>query len=251
MTLPLNQILLGDCLEVMKTLPDGCVDALITDPPYSNTDLKWDKKIDLAAFWVEANRVCKENATMAIFAVQPFTTDVIVSNRKAFRYDLVWQKTSPVGFLDANLRQLRAHETILVFCRKYRGAKCKKLYTYNPQKTKGTPYKTNGTGVVGHYIKPRINTVNTGERFPTSVLTYSNRTGGKSLHPTQKPLDLLQNLVRTYTNPSDLILDPYAGSGSTCHAALLENRNYIGVELDADYHTVAAQRIATARESVA
>ncbi|MHA0043491.1 DNA-methyltransferase [Deinococcus sp. PEB2-63] len=243
---------LGNCIDLMRTLPDQSIDALISDPPYGTTALKFDQTaIDWEAWWVEAKRITKPTAPIVLFAQQPFTTDLIVSNRKMFRYLLVWQKTMPTGFLDANARPLRAHEDILVFAHGGTVGSNKNKPTYNPQKTPGEGYSRNRGGVADHYASTERSSGNYEGRHPTSVLTLSNHNGalwGKTedvvKHPTAKPIPIMRWLVATYSNPGDTVLDPFAGSGTTGVACVQLGREFIGVELDATYHALASQRIA-------
>lgn len=250
MSLPLNQVLLGDAIELMRTLPDGSIDAVISDPPYNTTKLKFDCAIDWQAFWAEANRVCKLTAPMVMFAAQPFATDLINSNRKAFHYELIWEKTMPTGFLDANRRPMRAHENILFFCRKWYSS------TYNPQKTPTTrQLRKRKNGRSNHYgAHGKSDSDNHGLKHPRSVLQFRNVNRGfdpDAVHPTQKPIDLVKFLVGSYSNPGAVILDPFLGSGTTAIAAIETGRNFIGIERDQSYHAIALERIAKAQEAVA
>ena len=238
--IPLNQIILGDALEVMLSLPDSCIDTVITDPPYGTTGIKWDVPIDLTIFWHEVNRVTRNTSVIAVCSAQPFTTDVINSNRKNFRYELIWEKTIASGFLSANSRPLRAHENILIFNRKSKGS------TYNPQKTKGEPYKSKGGGRCEQYGDYRgTPTVNLGDRFPRSVLRFP--TVQKMGHPTSKPLGLMRWLVNTYSNPGEIVLDPFMGSGTTAVACIEAERQYFGVEKMSEYINLANERIVKTR----
>lgn len=239
----LNQIVLGEAIATMRQLPAASIDALITDPPYATTALAWDKGIDWEAFWVEAKRVCKPTAITALFSQQPFATDLIVSNRKHFRYEIVWEKPLATGFLGANRRPLRCHELVLVFCEKPGKS------IYNPQKTRGEAYtRKGGNDFSAHYNQGRIAmTFNTtGERFPRDVLKFKSvhRSWLKeAIHPTQKPLDLLKWLVLTYSNPGMVVLDPFMGSGTTAISCLETGRNFVGCELSHEYHAQSLQRI--------
>ena len=238
---------LGNCLDVMATLPTGSVQALITDPPYGTTELAFDQGgVDWAAFWAEARRVCTPSAVMVLFADSLFTVDLIVSNRSEYRYRLVWEKTRGTGFLDANQRPLRTHEDILVFCRALRSS------TYNPQMrpaervTASTVRDGNlGTHHWGNN-KGRAAWEDNGTRHPGSVLHVPSIRSQDSVHPTQKPVDLMRWLVASYTQPGDTVLDPFAGSGSTGVACVALGREFIGVELDATYHALAQQRVTNA-----
>jgi site-specific DNA-methyltransferase (adenine-specific) len=239
----------GNCFEMMKSIPAKSIDAIITDPPYGTTALKWDKKIDLVAWWEAAESVIKDAGVVVMFSQQPFTTDLINSNRKHFRYEIIWRKDRPVGFLDANIRPLRAHENILVFSRNFRRSNDGKraAATYNPQFTVGKPYRrkhqAQHTAHYGFVSKNDYETINPGRRFPVDVLDYPNRVGGKSLHPTQKNIDLVKWLVLTYTNLGELVLDPFAGSGTTLAASLETGRNAIGIEQDESYIKIIQTRI--------
>lgn len=246
------QVIHGDCLEVMRGMADNSVDAVLTDPPYGTTALHFDQTpIDWPAWWAEIHRVTKENAVIVCFAADLFTVDLIQSNRKNYRYRLVWQKTMPTGFLDANRRPLRAHEDILIFAERMKGS------TYNPQKTQGEAYvRKHGGGRMAHVSgHAAIDTISDGGRHPTTVIRFSNHNGalfGQTekvvKHPTAKPLDLMQWLVSTYTNPGDKVLDPFAGSFSTGIACVQLGREVIGIEKDANYFSIASKRLKTALE---
>ncbi len=246
-------LVLGDCLERMAELPDGCIDLVVTDPPYGSTDLAFDKiKIDWEAWWKEIHRVTKPSAIIACFAAQPFTTDLINANRKNFRYDLVWEKTNAVGFLSANVRPLRAHESILIFCRRFGYRRemqgqhiVRRMQSiYNPQMEEGAAYVCRGEakhgGIYGA-VKAAGSHQNHGTRFPRSVMKFSRDV--PSLHPTQKPLALLKWIVRTYSHAGQLILDPFAGSVSTGNASVSEGRRFIGMESDPIHFVPGQQRL--------
>ncbi len=235
-------------MELMDNLIPHSIDTIITDPPYGTTRLAWDHAIDLDLFWDKANRAIKPNGVIVMFSQQPFTTRLINSNREHFRYELIWRKSSPVGFLDAKIRPLRIHENILIFCDHYRGVHNKLRSVYNPQFTAGKPYvRTRSAGNrAEHYgnFTEQTTSVNEGKRYPVDVLDYSNRTNkADHYHPTQKPVDLMRWLVLTYTNPGDEVLDPYAGSGSTGVACALTGRSFVGYELDPHYAEVACARV--------
>lgn len=243
------QVILGDCLQVMRQFPDGHFDLVLTDPPYGTTALAFDQaRIDWPAWWAEVHRVAKHNAVIVCFAADLFTVDLIQSNRKHYRYRLVWEKTMPTGFLDANARPLRAHEDILIFSRRGTVGTNKNRPTYNPQKTPGEAYGDKGVRQARHYRDDLGNIEREGSdggRHPKTVIKFSNGNRGNE-HPTQKPLDLMAWLVRTYSNPGDLILDPFMGSGSTGAAAIQEGRRFIGIELDEKYHAIAQRRVQNA-----
>ncbi|HEX8834302.1 MAG TPA: site-specific DNA-methyltransferase [Abditibacteriaceae bacterium] len=223
----------------MSELPDASIDALITDPPYATTCLPWDKRIDWPAFWQQAHRVCKPTAVMAMFSAQPFTTELINSNRKYFRYEIIWAKTMATGWLNANRRPLSGHENILIFSRLPSGS------TYNPQKSAGTPYKSRAHKTeCALYTTGRMTDINntTGERHPKTWMVFQHDSK-RGLHPTQKPVPLMRHLVLSYTNPGDVVLDPFAGSGSTGVACLENQRRFIGIEKEPDYFERAKTRL--------
>ena len=236
---------LGDCLEILPTLAAGSVDAVVTDPPYGTTQIDFDAaRLDWSSIWNWVYEVSKLAAIMALFTSQPFTTDLINSNRKDYRYEVVWEKSAFTGFLDANRKPLKAHETIQIFCRKP-GASI-----YNPQFGVGTIRKNGGKGKrAEQYGDFKTSyTDNGGKRYPGSVLYFSNGHGDQtSFHPTEKPLAIMKWLVMTYTNPGDTILDPFMGSGTTGVACIQTDRNFIGIEIDEDYFNIAKKRIEQAQ----
>ena len=229
----------GDALELLNTLPAGSVDSVILDPPYGITKLPWDQPLPWSTLWTELHRITPPTANLLIFSQQPLTSELIISNRAAFRYELIWQKTRATGFLDARCRPLRAHENILLFCQQWRGAGNRMKATYQPQMTPGTPYhkrrvndrRGNRAVHYGSSSDPYQPTINaTGERFPHSVISLPsvNEHG----HPTAKPVELLRWLIRTYTRSGEVILDCCMGYGSTGIAARREGRRFIGIEKD-------------------
>ena len=242
----------GDSFRLMQRIRTSCVDAVITDPPYGTTALAWDHKIDLEAWWGNVDRILKPNGVAVVFSQQPFTTEVINSNRRHFRYELIWKKTAPVGFLDAKVRPMRIHENILVFCRQFRGRDAGSRATYNPQMVPGKPYRKKADSRVrtashyGHVGQIVEDQVNEGWRYPVDVLEFANRYG-KSLHPTQKPVPLLSWLVRTFTNENELVMDMFMGSGRTGVACAETGRRFVGMEQDANYFQVS---VASIREAL-
>lgn len=228
------RIFQGDYRLGLAKLPDASVDLVLTDPPYGTTAIGWDTAPDLQEFWSIVNRVLKPEGVVVSFAAQPFTTDLINSNRKNYRYELIWHKSLAVGFLDAKIRPLRAHENIVVFARKLKAS------TYNPQMGVGKPFKGKQTGECAHYGQKRHHIAdNKGTRYPRSVLHYNNA-GGVRMHPTQKPLELMKYLVRTYSNPGELVVDPFMGRGTTLMAAVETGRFAIGCEREREYCLKAA-----------
>lgn len=232
----------GDCLEVMKDIPDESIDMILCDLPYGITARnKWDIVIPFNKLWEQYNRVIKNNGAIVLFGSGMFTSSLMQSNPKMWRYNLIWHKTTPTGFLNANRMPLRAHEDIVVFY--------KSLPIYNPQKTKGherkvskAEHKTNSKKT-DDYGEHGLTTYDSTERYPTSVLTFSTDKQKAALHPTQKPVALLEYLIKTYTNESMTVLDNCMGSGSTGVACKNLNRNFIGIELDETYFNIAKERI--------
>lgn len=234
----------GDCLDILPTIPAQSVDAIIADPPYGATACKWDSVIPLEPMWRALKRVIKPRGAIVLFAAQPFTSALVMSNAGWFRQELTWDKVLPVGFLDANRRHLRRHENVLIFS----GAG---YTTFNPQKSQGKPYRKEGvyTSIYNEYAPmPGVNT--TGERFPTSILQFTNADRRKGSHPTQKPVNLLRYLIRTYTNAGETVLDFTMGSGTTGVACAMEGRDFIGIELDAGYYEIARRRIESVQPSL-
>jgi len=238
-----NTIHLGDCLEVLRAMPDGCVDLFVQDPPYGVTQNDWDTAPELAPLWAEWLRVGKENAAFVFTATMPFGCDLIHSQRKLFRYDLVWSKVIATGFLNANRMPLRAHENVLVFYRK--------LPTYNPQMGTGEAYNKRTGAATANYGAYSANQVeNTGTRHPKSVfqIAYEDEffdatAKGQTIHPTQKPIDLYRYLIRTYSNVGDLVFDGFGGSGTCAVAAHAEKRRFVVVEKSPEYHAKAVERL--------
>ena len=234
----------GDCLELMKNIPDGSVDCVLTDVPYYSTDLAFDKapRIDFDKWFEQCFRALKSFGVLVTFC--DFRLGRIISQHKFFRYEIIWQKTNPVGFLDASFKPLKNYEYILVFI----NGSIKKS-TYNPQKTKGKPYTANQPEKkIDHYDITRggYTTINNGDRYPTTIQKWSNN-NHNSPHPTAKPLEGLHWLVNTYSNQGDVILDPFMGSGTTGIACANLDRNFIGFELDRDYFQIAKARIEQAQ----
>lgn len=233
------RLMQGDCLERMKEIEDGSVDAIICDLPYQKTQNKWDSIIPFDLMWEQLNRIIKPNGAVVLFGQNSFSFKLGLSNEKMFRYTWVWEKTKSGGFLNANRMPLQAHEDILIFY--------KKLPTYNPQFEAGKPYTkkavTNGDG--GNYGKfNRVGEVNVNEgvRFPRSVIKMSNDNHG-SLHPTQKPVALMEYLIKTYTNEGETVLDFAAGSFTTGVACVNLDRKFIGIEMDKNYFDIGVNRI--------
>jgi site-specific DNA-methyltransferase (adenine-specific) len=230
-----------DCLsnDGMKSLTESCIDMILCDLPYGVTKNDWDKVIPMDKMWAEYKRIIKDRGAICLFANQPFTSELVMSNKKEFRYSLVWEKNKFSDFLNAKRKPMKIHEDILVFY--------KKQPTYNPQYTQGEPYvRWNKQGAVDNqtnYGKHKENYINNtdGKRLPTSVLKY-NRVE-RPLHPTQKPIDLCAWLINTYTVPGETVLDNCFGSASTAIACLDNGRSFIGFELSGEYFDMSKERI--------
>ncbi len=229
----------GDCLEFLGNIPAGTVDAIITDPPYGITDCDWDVPLSPSNYMGRFFEITKQNAAICVFGQQPFFTDLVNAARKYFRYEIIWRKSRPVGYLNAKKMPMRIHENIGIFY--------KQLPTYNPQFTAGRPYcrqRSHDTPLYRNH-KPTT-TVNDGKRYPVDVLDVPSITGAgdeKSKHPTQKPLKLILWLVKTFTCEGDLVLDPFMGSGTTGVACKMLGRNFIGMERDREFCKIARDRI--------
>ena len=227
----------GDCLEIMKNIPDGSVDMIICDLPYGTTACKWDSIIPFEELWKGYCRIIKDDGAIILFGSEPFTSILICSQISLFRYDLIWDKQKGCDFLNANRKPLKSHENILVFY--------KKSPTYNKQYWYSTPYKKiNGNKKQSsvYHDSHDVDTESTdGKRNPLSILSFPR--DGNRVHPTQKPVALLEYLIKTYTNEGETVLDNCMGSGSTGVACVNTNRRFIGIELDDKYFEIAKQRI--------
>ena len=248
-----NTIHKGDCLELMpKIIKDKSIDMIFCDLPYGTTKCKWDSVIDLPKLWSEYERVIKDNGAILLFAQTPFDKVLGASNLKLLRYEWIWEKTQATGHLNAKKMPMKAHENILVFY--------KKLPIYNPQKTTGHERKVSKGYQRDICIKRRDEKwgdnylygkettapdYDSTERYPRSVLTFASDKQKSKLHPTQKPLSLIDYMIKTYTNEGDLILDNCAGSGTTGLGAKNLNRNFIMMEQDPDYYEIACKRVLT------
>ena len=228
---------LGDCLEVMKTIETGSIDAIICDLPYGTTRNKWDSVIPLDELWTEYERIIKDNGAIVLFAQDKFMAKLMLSN-KNHRYNMVWDKVMPSGHLNAKKMPLRSDESICVFY--------KKLPTYNPQKTIGKPNHSKNTKEAKgnkNYNKYEQKQNVSNLKYPKSIVSFQKDHPSKMIHPTQKPLELLKYLVKTYTNEGDTILDNTMGSGTTGLACKNLFRNFIGIEMDENYFNIASDRI--------
>jgi len=241
-SLELNRIYQMDCLDGMKLIPDKSIDMILCDLPYGTTRNKWDAVIPFEPLWREYERIIKDNGAIVLTASQPFTSALVVSNIKLFRYDLTWDKSQVTGFLNAKKMPLRRHEDILVFY--------KKQPTYNPQFSIGKPYRIKRGHDTPNYGKQTANeTVSDGRRYPTSIIEIPQKRE-KGGHPTQKPVALFEYLIKTYTNEGEVVLDNCMGSGTTAVAALKTNRRFIGFEIVSEYVEIANKRIKEALANV-
>jgi site-specific DNA-methyltransferase (adenine-specific) len=241
----INKTYLGDCLELMpKHIEDKSIDMIFCDLPYGTTKCKWDSVIDLHKLWSEYERVIKDNGAIVLFAQQPFTTTLIGSNIKLFKYNWVWEKERLTNIAQVKKRAGKTVEDICVFY--------KKQCTYNPQMVKHTGKKRANkvkNGKMGFLTDSREKKVkeyiDTGYRYPTQVLSFKRDILTSNLHPTQKPLALIEYMIKTYTNEGDLILDNTCGSGTTGLGAKNLKRNYIMMEQDPKYYEIACKRVLT------
>lgn len=233
------QLQKGDCIKLMHELPDKSVDMILCDLPYGITNHKWDSIIPYDDLWTEYERIIKDNGAIVLFGAEPFSTKLRMSNIKLYRYDWVWLKSRATLFQMSHKRPMNKHELISVFY--------KHLPTYNPQMSKGKPYKTNGRRerkASGFLSSGMVNIPrnNKGTRYPTTILDFPN-SNAKRYHPTEKPINILSYLIKTYTNENEVVLDNCMGSGSTGVACIRNNRKFIGFELNGHYFEVAQKRI--------
>ena len=236
----------GDCLELMKNIPDKSVDMILCDLPYGTTKCKWDIVIPLDKLWEQYNRIIKDKGAILFFGSEPFSSKLRISNLRMYKYDWIWKKTKAQGFLNSKKMPLKDYENICVFY--------KRLPVYNPQ------------GIIyGNFQNDRKSKYSKGEdiygkekefgishmsNFPKQIIEFSNPSGNGQLHPTQKPVDLLEYLIKTYTQDGEVILDNCMGSGSTGVACVNTSRDFIGIELDKDYFNIANERIKDAQKEM-
>jgi len=245
--LKINEVHQGDCLEFMKLIPDEVIDAIITDLPFGSTKNSWDKIIPFEPLWEQYKRITKKNAAIVLMAIQPFASQLVMSNIDMFRYDLVWEKNKKTGFLNAKKMPLRAHEIILVFYQQ--------LPIYNPQMTYGhNPVHsfTKHTGDGTNYGKTKIGITGGGQtsRHPTSIVKIPvvNNDSKEKYHPLQKPVALFEWLIKTYTDEGMIVLDSCAGSFTTAEAARNLKRNWICIEKEEKYCEIGRKRLSVSHE---
>ena len=240
----LNKIILGDCLDVMKDIADKSIDMILCDLPYGLTGNKLDVVIPFEPLWEQYSRIIKDNGAIVLFGQGLFYIDLVNSNRRIFRYDLVWNKVLTSGFLNAKRMPLRQHEQIAVFY--------KQLPTYNPQFTKGNPLHSKGKSYInkeyinqnyGEFHMTDDSRCGSTEKYPTSILTFNKPHPSIAKHRTEKSIECLEWLVKTYTNEDEVVLDCCIGSGTTAIAAIRTGRQFIGIEKDPEYHRLACERV--------
>lgn len=238
-------LMLGDCIEMMAEIEDGSVDMVLTDPPYGTTACKWDSVIPFEPMWAQIKRVVKKNGAVVMTASQPFTSALVMSNTSGFKYCWVWDKVNrPTGHLNAKRQPLRQTEDVAVF---YTAPP-----TYHPQMVQGVPYRATGSKNSDNYgSQVKTTTVcDDGMRYPRNLITIAADERGTvgRIHPTQKPVALMEYLIRTYTNEGEVVLDFTMGSGTTGVAAMNTGRKFIGIELDEGYFDIAEKRIMEAKD---
>lgn len=248
----LNSVIEDDCLNIMKKMPDGCIDMILCDLPYGTTQNKWDSVIPLDELWKQYKRIIKPNGAIVLTSLGMFTAQLMMSEPNLYKYRWIWQKSKATNFLNSKKQPLRKFEDVCVFY--------KKQPTYNPQMIEGEPYdkgvrKDQLSGSYGDFQPVHVQS--DGKRYPTDVIYFKTaESEGEVWHPTQKPVELGRYLVRTYTNPGEIVLDNTCGSGSFLVSALLESRNFIGIEKNENvalfkkkninYIDVASKRIVSA-----
>jgi site-specific DNA-methyltransferase (adenine-specific) len=240
-----KEILLGDCLELMKDIPNGSIDMILCDLPYGTTQNKYDIILPFDKLWEQYERIIKDNGAIVLFGQGLFFVDLINSKRKLFRYDLVWDKQLISGFLNANRMSLRVHENIAVFY--------KQLPTYNPQYTEGKPLHSKGKSYInkehknenyGKFEMTDDSRAGSTQKHPKSIISFQKPHPSKAQHRTEKSIEMLEWLIKTYTNEGDLVLDNTAGSGTTAIACLNTNRQFIVMEKEQKYYDIILKRVA-------
>lgn len=236
----------GDCLELLRDIKSQSINMIFADLPYGTTKNKWDSVIDLKLLWEQYERIITDHGVIALFGDEPFASELRMSNKRLYRYDWIWIKHNSTGFLNANKMPMKNTETISIFY--------KHLPIYHPQMSVGKPYVTKNHDKSSNYndFKSNYLTVNHGTRYPTTTIKFNAvmTTNEKRYHPTQKPVKLLEYLIRTYTDPNMTVLDNVMGSGSTGVACVNLSRNFVGMEKDKNYFNTAKQRIEDAQKSI-
>ena len=233
----------GDCLIEMDKIADKSVDLILTDPPFGVTACEWDKIIQFDKMWEQLNRIIKDNGAIVLFGTMPFSAQLICSNLKNYRHRWIWNKNNSCGFATAKIRPFQICEDILVFGKN-------KVNYYPIMETRGKPRNKDSYSQSDNYKLNPIKSEKNNIYYPKNLLNFSNSVQKGKLHPTQKPTDLLEYLIKTYTKENETVLDFTMGSGSTGVACINTNRNFIGIELDDNYFKIAEDRINKARETI-
>lgn len=236
----------GDCLERMKEIPDGSVDMILTDPPYGTTACKWDSIIPLEPMWEQLKRIIKPNGAIVMTAAQPFTSALVMSNPKMFHHQWIWDKKFAANFPQAKRQPLRTHEDVLVFgvTPKYYPQMIKRDTPIKKGANKGARIFGGESGLAREDYDKKVYD----EKYPDTILKFSSRSEARGLHPTQKPVALMEYLIKTYTNENETVLDFTTGSGTTGVACVNLNRKFIGIEMDNNYFEIAKERILNIKE---
>ena len=244
-----RKLIKGECIEQMKLIPSESIDAIITDPPYGTTACKWDSVIDFDLMWEQLNRIIKPNGAIILFGSEPFSSALRMSNIKNYKYDWIWEKTMPSGMSQSSYMPMKYHEIISVFVNKGKPTFNKVFAERNKGSLGRFKYKVQGSGHLSNHIamnKQPPTQYNPTKVNPKTVLKFKsvpNTPKGSKLHPTQKPVALMEYLIKTYTNENETVLDFTMGSGSTGVACVNTNRNFIGIEQDGKYFKIAENRI--------
>jgi len=239
------QLINGDCLQEMQNIPDKSVNVILADLPYAQTKNSWDIMIPIESLWKEYKRIITDNGIIILFGQGIFSAKLIMSNPRMYKYNIIWEKTTPTGHLNAKKMPLRSHEDILIFYNK--------LPTYNPQKTTGHERKVSTAAhkrnckETENYGKHGLTSYDSTERYPKSVWKFATDKQKSALHSTQKPIKLIEEIIKTYSNEGDMVLDNTMGSGTTGEACVNLNRNFIGIELDSTIFNIASNRIHNAQ----
>ena len=250
------ELLHGDCLELMRDIPDSSIDMVLCDLPYGTSACKWDSVLPFDALWEQYERIIKYSGAIVLFGSEPFSSLLRTSNLKLYKYDWKWEKPNGANFLNIKYQPSKCYEDIMVFGKGATSRSTKANMTYNPQMEIGTPYymvsgkqKTENGNVIGATVRSPIKQVvtnNDGTRYPRAVIRFAS--DKEKLHPTQKPVKLLEYLIRTYTNEGDTVLDNCMGSGSTGVACINTNRRFVGMELDDSFYQIACKRVEEAQK---
>lgn len=238
----------GDCIDVMAGIPDGCIDSIITDPPYGVTQCAWDSVVNFSNLWPDINRIANVNTPIVIFGNQPFTSALVMSNKENYHHSFVWKKSHPTGHLNCKKQPLRVHEDIVCFGANGSPRYFPQIYKKEINKIR-TPAGGSGTNVYGSFVgasEQCFREIADNEAYPQSIIKFNSVQPKNRVHDTQKPLDLMVYIIKTYTREYDTVLDFTMGSGTTGVACMRTNRRFIGIELDAQYFEIAHTRIANA-----